>query len=61
MEILGLSMDDIFSSSLTTSSIEGLSLVSSMEHLRAKVMNFFTMSSGNGPIVLSMMENIIPD
>lgn len=55
------SMEDMFSSSRTTSNMVGLSLVSSKEHLSAKVSSLLMHSDGYGPMVLSMMDIIIPD
>lgn len=40
------SMEDMSSSSRTTSNMEGLFLVSSKEHLRAKAMNLLMHSEG---------------
>lgn len=55
------SAEAIFSNSLTTSSTEGLYLVSSLEHLSANAMNFLMESVEHGPIFLSIMEYIVPD
>jgi gamma-glutamyltranspeptidase len=51
----------IRSSSWTTSAIEGRASVSFSQHLRAKVANITKHSEGQGPIPLSITENIIPD
>ncbi|KHN37139.1 hypothetical protein glysoja_050396, partial [Glycine soja] len=51
----------ISSSSLTTSSIDGLSSGLSWQHLRARVKNLSKQSDGYNPILLSMMEYIVPD
>lgn len=51
----------MFSNSLTTSRTEGLSSVSSREHLSANAMNFLMESVEQGPMFMSIMDNIVPD
>lgn len=51
----------MFSSSLTMFHIDGRCSGLSWQQLRAKDMNFSIHSDGYEPILLSMIENIIPD
>ncbi|KAG4925403.1 hypothetical protein JHK87_050943 [Glycine soja] len=51
----------IFSSSLTTSSIDGLSSGFSWQQLRARDKNLSKQSDGHKPILLPIMEYILPD
>lgn len=53
-------IDQMFSSSLTTSTILGLASGASLQHFRANVKKFSTYSEGYDPIRPSITENIPP-